>query len=157
MKTLKTLTLAIASMGMFALASCEQDPCADTNCGANGLCDDGTCVCEIYYEGESCETEMREKFEGTYTGRFTSGNNLLEVPSLTFSRDLLDVSKIVFNEGKNYMIITSSTEAELPEQDFEGIPINGTAIYNDGNLVIDLNVVVVGQEVDFGTFDLIKK
>jgi len=31
------------------------DPCADVDCGANGMCLDGTCDCEDGYSGTNCE------------------------------------------------------------------------------------------------------
>ncbi|MEO1263550.1 MAG: hypothetical protein AAFZ15_32360 [Bacteroidota bacterium] len=46
--------------------SCK-DECDGVNCQNGGVCNDGTCACEPYYEGGFCETESCEKFLGTYT------------------------------------------------------------------------------------------
>ncbi len=53
---------------IFLFACNDTDPC-DDNCGANGTCDEltETCICDIWYEGESCDIENRAKFIGTWT------------------------------------------------------------------------------------------
>ena len=53
----------IFSLFMF---SCS-DNCADVDCGANGSCDDGTCLCDDWVEGDRCETETRAKFLGAWS------------------------------------------------------------------------------------------
>lgn len=69
----KISMIGISFLGMVAVVTvmffnaCTSDPCKDVNCGVNGNCVDGTCVCVAGYEGANCETEMRTKFEGTWT------------------------------------------------------------------------------------------
>lgn len=58
------------SMFLFACS----DPCDDVNCGANGTCDDGDCMCDEWYEGTNCEIETRTKFTGVWNS--TSGCQL---------------------------------------------------------------------------------
>ena len=67
MKHFITLSLFCFSLFMF---SCT-DPCADIVCGDNGVCDDGTCLCDEGYEGTACETEARAKYYGTFNGALT--------------------------------------------------------------------------------------
>ena len=65
MKTIKILMLS----SILALASCTTDPsCVDVTCYNDGVCDDGTCMCTDWYEGDDCSTEERAKYYGSYTG-----------------------------------------------------------------------------------------
>ena len=64
MKALKLLFFS----GILAFSSCTTDPCVDTTCYNDGVCDDGTCMCTDWYEGMDCSTEERTKYYGNYTG-----------------------------------------------------------------------------------------
>ncbi len=65
----------IALLGsLMTLSACNLDPCKDVNCGANGSCLYGTCVCDIGYEGSACQIEWAEKFVGSYLGKDVCGN-----------------------------------------------------------------------------------
>ena len=52
--------------GTFSLSSCNEDLCKDVDCGANGQCFEGTCVCDQGFEGTNCETEWSAKFVGNW-------------------------------------------------------------------------------------------
>ena len=56
---------------IFILISCSNDEVV-SNCGEHGIPVTGTddCFCELFYEGEFCEIEIREKFIGEWTGYF---------------------------------------------------------------------------------------
>lgn len=59
-------SLAILSALTFA-TSCKEDKCKTVICAYSGDCqDDGSCVCQIGYEGERCETVTRDKFKGVW-------------------------------------------------------------------------------------------
>jgi len=68
MKKLKsfTLMLAMASGSAFVLTSCTQDLCKDVVCQNGGTCVSGNCNCPAGYEGDSCQTETRAKYVGSY-------------------------------------------------------------------------------------------
>jgi hypothetical protein len=65
-KTLKLQLLATLFLGTLTLASCR-DECKDVDCGANGTCVEGTCVCNEGYLGGSCETAWNAKYKGTFS------------------------------------------------------------------------------------------
>lgn len=48
------------------MTSC--DPCKDISCMNGAACDKGKCMCVTGFEGDLCETAMRDKMLGTYTG-----------------------------------------------------------------------------------------
>ena len=56
MKTIIKLSFLVLTLFVFACS----DPCDDVNCGTNGTCDDGTCICEEGYSGANCETNICE-------------------------------------------------------------------------------------------------
>lgn len=59
----------------FAVIGCK-NPCKDIDCGAQGVCNEGVCDCNVGYEtdGEGrCNTETRAKFLGTYSCNETCG------------------------------------------------------------------------------------
>lgn len=61
--------LALALGAMVSFTSCgTDDPCKDVECGANGTCFEGECVCNQGYEGTACDVEWATKFvSSTYT------------------------------------------------------------------------------------------
>ena len=62
----------------FGGLKCETDLCSGTNCGINGNCYYGNCLCSPGYEGPQCENLVTEKFVGTFTAHTScpnSGNN----------------------------------------------------------------------------------
>lgn len=51
----KLIYLCFAVALFTACGDDPADPCADVDCGANGVCVDGTCDCEEGYSGANCE------------------------------------------------------------------------------------------------------
>lgn len=81
MKTLKLLPL----ISLLALSSCAKDPCIDVTCLNDGVCDDGSCLCADWYEGEDCGTEQREKMLGEYIGRYLTCDSTFSTQSVSNS------------------------------------------------------------------------
>jgi len=63
---LKSFIIAIATLGMFTIQSCDTDPCADVDCGINGTCFEGICDCDAGYDGTDCNIVIRSLFTGVY-------------------------------------------------------------------------------------------
>jgi hypothetical protein len=62
---MKLNLLAALLLSTLAFAGCK-DECKDVNCGANGACVEGNCVCDAGYLGTNCETALNSKFGGVY-------------------------------------------------------------------------------------------
>ncbi len=72
----KKLIYSFALLGAFAIfapACGDTDPCKDVDCGVNGACFEGVCVCNIGYEGAACAEEWATKFLGSYLGKDVCG------------------------------------------------------------------------------------
>lgn len=64
---LLTAVSSLALLSAFSFTSCKEDKCKTVVCAYSGTCnDDGSCTCQIGYEGERCETISRDKFKGVY-------------------------------------------------------------------------------------------
>ena len=68
----KTIFLVNAILFMavaFVWQSCRYDACKAraVECLHEGVCDDGTCVCKLGWEGDSCQNPLNEKFASHYT------------------------------------------------------------------------------------------
>jgi hypothetical protein len=59
----------VLTASALTFTACETDPCKDVDCGANGTCFDGACVCDVGYEQDAegkCTVETRTKFTGNW-------------------------------------------------------------------------------------------
>ena len=65
---------ALAFFLLLLTSSCK-DPCKDINCN-NGVCLEGTCLCDDGFEGVNCDQRERAKFVGTWTGPLDCGGML---------------------------------------------------------------------------------
>jgi hypothetical protein len=61
----------ISYVFIISIAVSCKNPCDTITCFNGGTCDDGTCLCLDWYEGDYCETEQRTKFFGNYSGSLT--------------------------------------------------------------------------------------
>jgi len=110
------------------------NPCDELDCGPNGTCieDSESCLCDEYYEGLNCETEVRDKYLGSWNGNgvcniidffdvnidITKGNIVNEI--LISSDQILEGYSILgrLDEMKNIII----TDFSMPN---DSITYNG--------------------------------
>lgn len=115
---------------------CEQpDPCFNFSCPTNASCQLTTtlqpqCVCNPGWEGTECQTEIREKYIGTYNARsiYTDGSSTTTY-TCTITKHPNDVTKMYFSHllvntaGSNpielkdvYAVVYQSNTFALPVQ-----------------------------------------
>ncbi len=58
---------SLAILSAISFSSCQEDKCKSVICAYSGVCnDDGSCTCQVGYEGERCEVISRDKFKGAW-------------------------------------------------------------------------------------------
>lgn len=145
----------------FLLFSCT-DPCEDVSCLNDGVCDDGTCLCEVGYEGTNCETESRAKYYGTFGGDLTCpGEDPVE--QLIIFEAGPEVNQLLMTDGLDPSFMDTLTfdgdVAASPEReiDFFGelIKLQVTFTFNsEDQTVMRLITTVENQSVScIGTLD----
>lgn len=60
--------LSVLLLSTLFVTACNK--CKDTNCGDNGVCNKGKCLCTDGYDGEHCELEIRTTVLGSYKGQY---------------------------------------------------------------------------------------
>ena len=146
---MKKFILFCLSLGFLVLLSCEQDPCRDVLCGAQGSCDEGSgaCICNTGYEQDStgqCNIEMRAKFIGNYSLSETCGTGM-DNYNCEITASSQGIMKIVFSNLYDASIavpadLQSSTTFTIPA----GTPlgtgtISGTGEYNSATNQVTLS------------------
>ncbi len=103
--------LLLGAFLMFTPACGDSNACKDVDCGTNGTCFSGDCVCDDGYEiGASgkCDTESRVKFYGsynvsetcggpadTYASGIQAGSSITEVKITNFGNSGLNVNATI--------------------------------------------------------------
>jgi hypothetical protein len=65
---LLTVFLMIIAFSSIIYLGCHKDKCHNVVCLHLGVCDGGTCLCDVGYEGSRCEILSRDKFVATFNG-----------------------------------------------------------------------------------------
>lgn len=171
---LKTLVVTVATLLMFTVQSCDTDPCSNVECGVNGTCFEGSCVCDAGYDGTDCNILIRSLFTGVYDveeicdsntsftdyyessinespegAQFITINNIYNFESQGFDPDDATVLASVSNIGGVYSLLIESQTSTVGfsgyEVDFE---ISGTGTYDPATSVITVNYSVTNTSLD---------
>jgi len=149
MKNLNLLLLLFTSI----IFSCA-DPCEDINCGENGTCNEGICICDDGAYGDNCELFYRDIFISDYSTviqscdvgialpavySFTEGANINEIEiTSSITPDLLLIGMVD--------VETITIEPQVQLLGVSSIIFSGSAVINPNN-TLDLTLVqeVAGQ------------
>lgn len=141
--------LLFAAMVMFAPACGDSDPCKDVDCGANGTCFEGACVCNEGFDQDvngQCTVEWTAKFLGDY-----SAGSSCFTGSYSGSITRVDAMTIKINEfggytGPNFInaTVTSSNAVSVNMTDAANRKITGSGTI--AGKVLTLSVVTDYQD-----------
>jgi len=133
--------LLLGAMLMFAPACGDSDPCKDVDCGANGDCFEGACVCREGYDQDAsgqCTVEWSAKFLSSTgaAGDYTASSSCFSGSySGTFAR--VDATTIRINEFGGYSntnfinaTLTTSTTFTINFTDAANRKFTGTGTIN---------------------------
>lgn len=65
---LVTILVALSAVLAVSYSACNKNKCHNVTCLNHGVCDGGNCVCPVGFEGNRCQTLMRDKFIANYNG-----------------------------------------------------------------------------------------
>lgn len=143
MKTRLFQILGVAAIATLGLASCETDPCDGVECGTNGDCLEGECVCADGFGGEDCATDYCEALVcdatgGVKTGTsggcdcvcndYYEGDDCSETFSAKFVKQAAAVSDEVFIQGSTTPT-TLTYELTIAADGPGGLTINNLSDY----------------------------
>ena len=151
--------LGVAAVVAIGLSSCETDACADVECGTNGTCVDGDCVCDAGYEGVDCDTEERAEFIATYnvSEACTSGNYTYSSSVQTSTTAVTSVLITNFGDyGVNVTGTISGNNVTIANQTVDGLTFSGSGQISGTILTITYNVSD-GQATDDCTMTCTKQ
>lgn len=146
--------LLIAFTLLFVFSSCSKDDdiataVCEPTCGANGICNDGTCVCLTGYEGETCSGEASEKFLGSYNTDYTGSGGLASSggnTTMTITRG--------DNPGKIQIAVPLELGANLPQIGSVDLPINLTIQADVVEDTYTISSTSIGFSFPIGGFNL---
>ncbi|QTN39789.1 hypothetical protein HZ996_11755 [Cryomorphaceae bacterium] len=137
MKISSALKLLCVSFGLFSIVACE-DACKGVDCGPNGACLEGACVCNDGYVKNSDNVCVPENsgFDGDYTARDScSITGLYTGFTVSATTQGSTVTWTNIYEAGEETTCTLSSDGRSctvdPGQMVDGFPISGTCILED--------------------------
>jgi|SRR5690606_5316460 len=148
------LSFALLSTAL-TLTSCDDDPCKDVECGANGTCFDGVCQCNEGYEGTNCELEWTAKFLGSYnvedvcTGE-NPGTYLYETTISKVDDMTLRISNFAgFNQSLNVTVSRETASSSTADKiSFTNVTDASNRVFN-GEGTISGSTITITYTVTF--------
>ena len=132
---MKSLQIALSTALLFLFFACS-DPCADVNCGDNGTCNQGLCICDEGYEGFNCEAKIIDKFTGTWVSTDFSCDGELEPVTFVFEQGST-ITDLRFYDAEDEEIIISVNYAgnniSIDEQEVDEATVSGSGSLTDAN------------------------
>lgn len=113
----KNLTIVIGLLALLTLNACQRK-CGDANCSDHGFCNDGECLCEKWYSGDSCELLFNRNYEGVYYGEYTyeNGMRMRSLDSAVFAADVFIPNRLIEEYKGFYLYFETDSTLSIPEQ-----------------------------------------
>jgi len=168
---IKSLIMAIATLGIFTIQSCDTDPCSDVECG-NGTCFEGICECDAGYDGTDCNIVIRSLFTGVYNVQefcdsdpsfednyistinesfngiqYITINNIYNFASFddVEPEDATAIATVSNSGGEYTLLIENQTFTSSVLADFE---VAGFGTYDPSSFAITLNYSITDTSLD---------
>jgi hypothetical protein len=125
------------------------DPCFTVSCLNFGLCADGTCVCVGGYEGENCESLIRDRLLGIHEGQEACTDVAPYTYPLFIAEGTGGVQSIVIGNFSNRVIgVNASIQSGgivIPQQTIQvqsgSVTVEGTGTISDSTLFFYFTLV----------------
>ncbi|MEM6345000.1 MAG: hypothetical protein AAF927_14005 [Bacteroidota bacterium] len=145
--------LLLLFVGFSFLPACNQDPCRDTICGANGECQSGICECNPGYMTDDfgrCEVSIAEQIAGNYHATSTGCNiddyvlTIQENPAVSGGLFIVNIGKYTCNSTGGELTIranfTSETQFDIEAEEIycDQYSIIGTGTFNPADSTIQI-------------------
>lgn len=151
MKSIRNLAFsALLTIGAFTAityTACNKDECKDVVCNNGGTCAAGVCVCPTGYEGTSCDTKVRDRFVGKWTGSDVCGLGTYNITLNISASSTNGITALVDNPGGFGSAVTitgevtSSTTLSFTKQDVgSGRSLTGTMTFNNNAMTFSYTV-----------------
>jgi hypothetical protein len=151
MKTKFFQILGVVAVSVISFNSCTTDACKDVDCGLNGECVDGDCVCDAGYEGVNCETEERAKFIAAYSvsESCTSGNYTYNITAATSATNISSI--VVSNFGDYGVSVTGTVDGSTLTFASQSVTISGSAASISGSGQLSGSILTITYTIVAGT------
>lgn len=132
------------------LVSCS-DPCKDINCGSNGTCEEGVCICDDGAFGDNCDQLHRDFFVDDWMTTSHScdvGNSLDQVYTFTEGTNINElVLTSSISSNLNLIVKVDVLALTIEEQVLDlGVPVTHSG---SGSFINDVEIeIVITQESD---------
>jgi hypothetical protein len=147
MKNLKNVVAILAmAFGLMITQSACTDPCKNVECNF-GTCEEGTCKCDVGYEGTNCDAAVRTKFLGTYafSENCNTGQDSYTVTITTVDADIQKIRiSNIYNAGLATEATVSGTSLTIASQSFGTATISGSGSISGSNLTLSYSIAAGG-------------
>lgn len=146
--TQKTSILAIALIISTLWVACKKDkaPCKDVTCPVNSTCIEGSCECDLFYEGATCTENTLLTYLGTYRGIEYYNQKIFDITvQLVHTSDSVNILSFEMDTTRYFDYVdlefTSLNEFEIPTFSFtpplatQSITGNGSGIIRNDSII----------------------
>lgn len=148
MKTRIFQILGVAAVATIGMVSCDTDACKDVDCGDNGTCLEGDCICDTGYEGTNCQTLVRAAYIGSFNVQETCSQST-DTYAVTVSAGGSDLAVTISNLYDAGLIVNGTVNADggitIASQTFGTGTISGSVTKTGGVLTFNFTIAVSGQ------------
>ncbi len=155
MKSIRNVVFsALVAVGAFSTVTytaCTKDECKDVVCNNGGTCVTGTCNCTTFYDGATCDNQVRTNYYNSYKGNGTDtdGDSYTNF-SLKFSKSGETATKMNLDilDNNNANVLAFTVELQTNTTFTVVSKTDGTTTFTgNGTFTADGNVATLSLSV----------